>query len=61
MNEEEMPEKEYPVAPSLCNQTNKSKLVAIWEILQINPNMIECPANGYSADLLVDHQNRSFE
>jgi len=59
---------EYEMEPINCelfsttyNASNKSQLTAICEILKINPNILECPVNGFDPGSLNNPRSRAFE
>ena len=43
------------------NSSNKSLLTAIYEILKVNPNILECSVNGFDPGSLNNPSSRAFE
>ena len=64
MNEDDDDEMEpinRELSSTTYNSSNKSQLTAICEILKINPNILECPVNGFDPDSLNNTSSRAFE
>ena len=43
------------------NSSNKSQLTAIYEVLKVNPNILECPVNGFDHGSLNNPSSGAFE
>ena len=43
------------------DQSNKTKLTRVCEILSINPNILECPNDGFPADSVNDSGSQAYD